>query len=199
MPSRPRRDAAGIATDDRVIVEKMVQLVSDHLRLQRHIRASAALFHQVVPGPHPFLRRLQEAAVRLLMDQRKQRPKHIAAASGQAHFDGMAQADPDGINVNLDGPRLPGLRIELNVREAAAGNDQGVALFERLLREHVGGLCRRRGHALQGGAVAAKLRADAQQDGRLRLHRLVVGSLECRGGLWGSGRCCFHAHLSHEE
>ena len=68
------------------------------------------------------------------MDQRKQRPKHIAAASGQAHFDGMAQADPDGINVNLDGPRLPGLRIELNVREAAAGNDQGVALFERLLR-----------------------------------------------------------------
>ncbi len=46
----------------------------------------------------------------------------------------MSQADAGRIDVDLDGLCLPGLGIELHIREARAGDDQRVALLHRVLR-----------------------------------------------------------------
>jgi len=115
-----------------VVPETLAQFVRDHLRLHRHVLPRGALLHQ----RHPLtpLRGLQPAAVGLAVEQWDQPPQHPDRIADEADLDRIAQSDPRRVEVYLHGARLTGLRVELDVGEAAADDQQGVAAFQRLLR-----------------------------------------------------------------
>ena len=112
--------------------------VRDHLRLERHVhvacsRFSISSFHSFMPfwavsrKSGPSSAGAAAAA-----------PRSIAlAVAGQADVDRVAQADARRVEVDLDGLGLAGLGIELHVGEAAAGDEQRVALLHRLLGRSV--------------------------------------------------------------
>ncbi len=77
---------------------------------------------------------LQKAAVLLRLDQGKQRFQHAPALADQADVSRKTQPDARRINVDLDALGLARLGVELHVREAAAGDDQRIALLHRVLR-----------------------------------------------------------------
>src|SRR6476661_1899076 len=55
--------------------------------------------------------------------------KRIAAIAHEADFDGITQGDAGRIEIDLNGARLTGLWIELNVREAGADDKKRVAVL----------------------------------------------------------------------
>ena len=72
--------------------------------------------------------------VRLLLDQRQQGAQHAPAISDQSDVRRVAQSNASRIDIDLHGLCLAGLRIKLHVREAGPGDDQRVALLQRVLR-----------------------------------------------------------------
>ncbi len=120
VAGRPGRHRAAVAGDDGVVGQELVEVVRDHLRLHRLVRARAALLQQLVPLLHALLGLLQEAAILLALDQRQQRLQDALAVADQADVDRVAQADARRIDVDLDALGLAGLGIELHVGEAAA-------------------------------------------------------------------------------
>ena len=60
---RPGRDGAAVGDHDRIVIQQLIQLVRDHLRLHRHIGSRAAFLHKLVPGLHTALRLFEKAAV----------------------------------------------------------------------------------------------------------------------------------------
>ena len=96
-------------------------------------RAGAALVHQLAPVLHALLRLLQKLAALVLLEQRKQLGQDPLAVADQADVDRIAKADPFGIEFDLDGFGLSGLRIEFDIGEARADDQQGVAAFQRFL------------------------------------------------------------------
>ena len=134
VAGRPGGHGAAVAGDDGVLVEKLVQVIGDHLRLHRLVLPGAALFHQLVPLLHPLLGLLQKAAVLLGLDQGQQRFQDTPALADQADVRRKTQPDARRVNVNLDALGLARLGVELHVGEAAAGDNQGVALLHGVLR-----------------------------------------------------------------
>src|SRR5581483_6834389 len=59
---------------------------------------------------------------------------HAQGIADEAHRDGIAEPDLRWIDLDLDAARLAGLRVELDIGEAAADDEQGIAAFERVLR-----------------------------------------------------------------
>ena len=56
----------------------------------------------------------------------------LTGIAHQAHLGWVAQTNPFGINVDLDGTRLVGLGVELNVGEGGADEEERIAAFQRL-------------------------------------------------------------------
>src|SRR5437870_529687 len=46
----------------------------------------------------------------------------------------MAKTDASRVDIDLHGSRMSGFWVELDIRKAAAADDQGIALLERFLR-----------------------------------------------------------------
>ena len=69
MPSRLGGDAAGIATNDGVVGEELVDRAHDDLRLERRIHPRAARFHEFMPLLHACLRGGEEPAIRFLFQK----------------------------------------------------------------------------------------------------------------------------------
>src|SRR5919201_5289252 len=134
MPRPPGGDGTAVARDDRVVAEATAQLVRHDLRLHRFITARAALLHQFPPLVHALLRGLEEGAVVFAFKEGQQRPERAPAVTDEADFDGIAQADPHWIELDLHTSGLPRLRQELDIRKGAADDQQRVTFLQRLLR-----------------------------------------------------------------
>ena len=68
-------------------------MVSDDLRLQRHVRTRPAILHQLPPFPHPLLCRLEELAVSTAPQQRLQRLEGRLRIPSETNFDRIAQTN----------------------------------------------------------------------------------------------------------
>src|SRR4051812_6901878 len=104
------------------------------LRFHRQVWTSAARLHQFVPVLHVLLSLLQKTSVLLRQQQRKQRIKHVSTIADQSDSCRMTQANPNRIQIDLYCLRLSRLWIKFQVWKTAAGNDQGVAFCQSLLR-----------------------------------------------------------------
>src|SRR5581483_1220454 len=127
----------------------------DHLGLEGLVSALGLLEQEIVPLAHALLCLFEEAAVGLVLDQRQQRREDAAAVADEANVGGVAQADARGVAVDLDAVGLTGLGEELDVGEAAAGDEQCVAALHGVLR---------RGRAQQAD-TAGGVRAVVGNDG----------------------------------
>ena len=113
--------------------KELVDGANHDLRLQWHVHAAASFLHQRVPLCHPPLNVRQECAVGSVRHEWKQCAEDIPAMSDQSHLHRISKADAARIEVDLNGPGLTGLGVKLQIRETAAGDDQGVARFEDFL------------------------------------------------------------------
>ena len=114
-----RRDRAAIGDDDRVVVEQLVELVGDDLRLHRRVGAGAALRHQFAPvAACPSAPVRGTCRCRSCAQQRQQLGADALAVADEADFDRVAKPDPLRVEFDLDAACLPGLRIIFDVGEA---------------------------------------------------------------------------------
>src|SRR5204863_1688437 len=134
VPRRPGRDRAGIRDDDRVIAQPLAELVRDDLRLHRHVLPRTALVHQLLPLGLALLSLLKPGTISVAIEMRNQAAQDAQRVADKPDFDRVPEADAQRIDFDLHAARLARFRIELDVRKAAADDQQGVAAFERVLR-----------------------------------------------------------------
>ena len=70
----------------------------------------------------------------MMVETRQQRPEHAGRVADERGVDRAAQADALGVELDLDELGLAGLRVELDVGEARADDQQRVAALQRVLR-----------------------------------------------------------------
>ena len=98
-----RGDRAAVGDDDRIVVEQLVELVGDDLRLHRRVGARAALVHQLAPvAACPSARASRNLPLSFFLQQRQQLGQDALAVADQADVDRIAKADPLGIELDLD-------------------------------------------------------------------------------------------------
>ena len=106
----------------------------DHLRLHGHVHPFLLLAQFGLPFGHSLLRFFQEFAIVLALEQRQQLVQHAPAIAHQADLHGITQADTARVEIDLYAARFARLRHELDIGERTAGDEHGVALFQRGLR-----------------------------------------------------------------
>ena len=75
----------------------------------------------------------EKAPVGLEVEQGQQRVERAAAVADESDVDGVSEADPRGIELDLHRARLAGLGHELDIRERRADHEERVALLESFL------------------------------------------------------------------
>src|SRR3954452_16387085 len=101
MPRREVRVCAAIARYHRVISEKIAECLHDDLRTQRHTGTACDLSKQSVPVTHPPLSFVQEGAIALSLQQRKQGGQSSFAVPDETDLDGIPQPNPIGVAIDL--------------------------------------------------------------------------------------------------
>jgi hypothetical protein len=130
VPSRPGRDRAAIATNNRIVGQELIELMRDDLGFHRKVRPTRALFHEMIPLLYPSLNAVEKSALRLALDERQQRAEDVGASSDQTDLDRVSKADPIRIDIDLHTARLARRGVELVIGKAAADNHEGVALVD---------------------------------------------------------------------
>src|SRR5215204_4490521 len=134
MAGCPARDRAGVGCDDRIISEKLIQLVSNDLGLHWYVHPCAALLHQRAPSPHSSLSLLEEGAILVMIEAREQARQDALRAADEADFDGIAQPDALSFDVDLHRAGLARLRVILDIRIARSDDEERIASFQSVLR-----------------------------------------------------------------
>ena len=134
--------------------------MSDDLGFQRQIHPRATFLHELVPLLHAGLSMLEEGVIGLRMNQGEQRSQDVPTLPDQSDLGGIAESDARRIHIDLDGSGLARFRVELNVREAAAGDNERVAFLHDFLGR------RRPEQADPPGRIGAVVRDDGLAEQR---------------------------------
>jgi len=90
--------------------------------------------HELAPGPHAVHRLVEERTVAARLEHRKERFERAPAVADQPDFHRITKADAHGVELDLHGARLAGLRVVLDVGEGGADHQERVARFHGFLR-----------------------------------------------------------------
>src|SRR5215204_2526900 len=134
MAGCPARDRAGVGCDDRIISEKLIQLVSNDLGLHRYVHSRAALLHQLAPSPHSGLSLLEEGAILVMIEAGEQARQDALRAADKADFDRIAQPNALSFDIDLHRVSLAGLWVILDIRVARSDDEERIASFQSVLR-----------------------------------------------------------------
>src|SRR5579885_2251868 len=108
-------------------------MISNDLRLHRFVHTRTALLHQFTPLAHTLLRSFKKAAVCSALQEWKKFSDDLFGIAYQPHIDRIAQANPGRVQVYLHTLGLIRLGIKIQVRKAAAYDQQHVTLFHCIL------------------------------------------------------------------
>ena len=111
VPRRPGRDRARVGRDDRVVGEQVVDDARPRPAASSACRALARA--RRISSHHSFIASWafsRNERARARPEQRQQGLERRRGVADEADVDRVAEPDPGGVAVDLDGPRLAGLR-----------------------------------------------------------------------------------------
>src|SRR5438552_11844333 len=183
VPRPPGGDGAAVAGDDSVGTQALAKFVRHHLRLHGLIGARLVGAHHLAPLFHSVLGLLQEFAIFFVAETWNKLLQGALAVAHQSNFNGITQADALGVKLDLHAASLLGLGHEFDVGERSSDHEQGIAIFDGILRraraqqaDAAGGV-----GAIVGDTGFAQQRLD---DGR---GQQIGGALEFVSGMQSTG------------
>ena len=128
------RVGAAVERDDCVPRKRLAECSDRHLRANRRALGADNPTDQRIPVTHARLCGREEAAILLVLQHRHQSGETRLDVADEPDLDGVAQADPLRVDVDLHAACLPRLRIVVDPGHGRAQDQDGVAFLHRLLR-----------------------------------------------------------------